>query len=75
MADSQNRSQPASPTSRYAFIAIVAGALFVLVAILDLPGVWYAVIAVLVGVGYSLLALSRRGQTGGRDRNRNRNRR
>ncbi len=75
MADSQDRSRSISPTSRYVIIAIVAGALFALVAILDLPGVWYAVIAVLVGVGYSLLALARRGDTSGRNRNRNRNRR
>lgn len=71
MADSRF----ASSTSRYAIVAIVAGALFAIVAILDLPGVWYAVIAILLGVGYSLLALSRRGQTDGRNRNRNRNRR
>ena len=61
-----------APTSRYAVIAIVAGALFALIAILHVPGIWYAVVAILVGLSYSLVAVLSRGRAGGRNRERRR---
>jgi Flp pilus assembly protein TadB len=45
----------------YAVIAVVTGAVFGVVALLNAPGITYAVVAVLAGMGYALVGvISRR---------------
>jgi hypothetical protein len=44
----------------YACVAVVAGAAFGIVAVLDAPAISYVIIAILAGAGYSLVRLFNR---------------
>jgi Flp pilus assembly protein TadB len=58
-------SEPRQKRSPVPWVAVsmTAGVAFAIVALLNAPGIWYAIVAVVAGLAYSLVTMVNRNRT------------